>query len=844
MKIVYKFFIIVVLMLWTVQGNAQTSAIPTFNWFKFTKDLDIGLPDIYGEVIGGTEVMWIVAHKGKLFSATSYWNNVSLHGPQMLIKESSQSKWRVQYTFPQNVVRNDALNSFIFKKDRYGNLLEKPDTLLIASLMTQPYGEDKNIRIWTRIDSSNTWVPSSNLDTNLNVQDSYIRSFTFHTDSKTGIEYIFAGGANGKLYKGSYDASLPNKIYWDSKPEIIMTSGERFHSGAVCNGRLYISGGRNIQKPEEGGVYLRTDGENPSWKRVYIFPEKNNQSMRALTAVPNPKNPNSQVLVGTREIAGLIERIVPMPNDTVEIMLEMDIRQSFINTWGSLGGQVALCAYNRLEEGFHPTTGEKVWFLGLNIKHTNPQGTPEFNNAYTLMRDLNGNYQYCMVVDSAILIPPGVGLKSVRTMMLSPFPEDSNRVYFLGGFDGANGPHQNTAWIYKAVDLSFSKPLENTFTSFLNIQYDSIENVDKNLLSLDIYKPNNISSLAPVVVYVHGGSWRVGDKSSVRLKPEFFTKQGYILISVNYRLSPNPPDTNLVDAVRFPDHPRDIAKAISWVYKNIHFYGGDKNRIGLTGHSAGGHIAAVVATNPSFLLSFGVPVKVPCVCMYDAAAYNIPRLVAFNNTYSASIKNAMGNDPDLWDDASPALQIRNNPYIGEWVLFSQEKGRTLYDEAVLMQDTLKNNGYNFPHYPLALEHDEINGYVGIEDSIQFQQLLKDYPFEPSPNALRIALAYTDSVESFFRRCFSKITSVNETAYKYRIIIHPNPASVYIEINLDKVILSEAKNPVKIYNTFGECVMNDSIHPMTPSHRMNIDHLPAGLYFIQIGNYSEKFMVVR
>lgn len=439
------------LQIWTIQSEAQTSSIPSFNWFHFSKDLAVGQPDPNGETIGGTEVMWIVAHKGKLFSATSYWNNTSLHGPQILVKETHNTPWKVEHSFPQNVVRNDALNSFVFTKDRYGNPLPHPDTLLIASCMTLPFGADRNIRIWTRIDSIGSWLPSAPIDTNLNVQDSYIRSFTFHTDGVTGMEYVFAGGANGKLYKGSYDASLPNKIYWDPTPELVMTSGERFHSGAVCNGLLYISGGRNIQTPQEGGVYLRIDGVNPTWKRVYVFPENNNQSMRALTAVPNPLNPSSEVLVGSREIAGLIERIVPMPNDTVQVIVEMDIRQSFTNTWGGLGGQVAIASYNRLDEGFNPTTGEKVWFLGLNIKHPNPQGTPEFNNAYTLMRDQSGNYNYCMVVDSNILIPPGVGLKSVRTMMLSPFPEDSSRVYYLGGFDGANGPHQNTAWIYKAT---------------------------------------------------------------------------------------------------------------------------------------------------------------------------------------------------------------------------------------------------------------------------------------------------------------------------------------------------------------------------------------------------------
>jgi CubicO group peptidase (beta-lactamase class C family) len=79
-------------------------------------------------------------------------------------------------------------------------------------------------------------------------------------------------------------------------------------------------------------------------------------------------------------------------------------------------------------------------------------------------------------------------------------------------------------------------------------------------------------------------------------------------------------------------------------------------------------------------------------------------------------------------------------------------------------------------------------------------------------------------------------------------LSPNPASVYIEINLDKVILSEAKNPVKIYNTFGECVMTipDVPHLADVAHlkRIDISHLPVGIYFIKIGNYTKKFMVVR
>jgi len=78
------------------------------------------------------------------------------------------------------------------------------------------------------------------------------------------------------------------------------------------------------------------------------------------------------------------------------------------------------------------------------------------------------------------------------------------------------------------------------------------------------------------------------------------------------------------------------------------------------------------------------------------------------------------------------------------------------------------------------------------------------------------------------------------------LIFPNPTSEYIKIILDNVILSESKKPVKIYNTFGECVID-----FTPTSfltgeglRIDVSHLPVGIYFIKYGNYTEKFVVVR
>jgi hypothetical protein len=78
------------------------------------------------------------------------------------------------------------------------------------------------------------------------------------------------------------------------------------------------------------------------------------------------------------------------------------------------------------------------------------------------------------------------------------------------------------------------------------------------------------------------------------------------------------------------------------------------------------------------------------------------------------------------------------------------------------------------------------------------------------------------------------------------IVTPNPASDYIEIGqLSKVFDPSEGSGIKIYNTFGECVKN--LSPALSEGegvRIDISHLPVGLYLLQIGNYSEKFMVVR
>ncbi|MCX7917045.1 MAG: alpha/beta hydrolase [bacterium] len=111
--------------------------------------------------------------------------------------------------------------------------------------------------------------------------------------------------------------------------------------------------------------------------------------------------------------------------------------------------------------------------------------------------------------------------------------------------------------------------------------------VDGVKLYLDIIKPKEISSKMPVIVFVHGGGWKSGDKQggTYRLIP--FAQKGYFCVSINYRLS---------NVAKFPAQIEDCKCAIRFLRANAEKYNIDPDKIGAWGPSAGGHLVALLGT--------------------------------------------------------------------------------------------------------------------------------------------------------------------------------------------------------------------------------------------------------
>ena len=184
-----------------------------------------------------------------------------------------------------------------------------------------------------------------------------------------------------------------------------------------------------------------------------------------------------------------------------------------------------------------------------------------------------------------------------------------------------------------------------------------------NLNAVDLYVPDGVTrgDDRPVVIYVHGGGWAIGDKSnSIADKANLFTGAGYLFASVNYRLSPDDAATYDPARIRFPDHPDDVGAAIGWLADHAREYGGDPTRLVLIGHSAGAHLVSLVSTDSRYLLASGVePWQVTGTISLDTDAFDVADRIAelgpsgrpiFYNAFGTPDEEAA--DP-RWAAASP-----------------------------------------------------------------------------------------------------------------------------------------------------------------------------------------------
>ncbi len=175
-----------------------------------------------------------------------------------------------------------------------------------------------------------------------------------------------------------------------------------------------------------------------------------------------------------------------------------------------------------------------------------------------------------------------------------------------------------------------------------DVTYYDADGTDTAKHKLDLFLPKGQKDY-PVLFFVHGGAWQRGDKDQYLglygKLGKMFASLGIGTVVINYRLSP---------AVQHPEHIKDVARAFAWTHKNIVRYGGRADEIFVFGHSAGGHLVALLATDNTYLKYVGLGVDAIKGVIGMSGVYRIPENI---------FPRVFGTDPARRKQASPIEHV-------------------------------------------------------------------------------------------------------------------------------------------------------------------------------------------
>lgn len=225
-----------------------------------------------------------------------------------------------------------------------------------------------------------------------------------------------------------------------------------------------------------------------------------------------------------------------------------------------------------------------------------------------------------------------------------------------------------------------------------------------NAQRFDVYIPNNVKN-APVILMVHGGAWRLGDKAINRVvenKANRWLPKGIIFVSINYRMLPKADPLTQAN---------DVALALAKAQTLAPSWGGDPNRFVIMGHSAGAHLVALISANPNVAKQQGAQPWLGSI-MLDSAAYDIEQTMA--SKHYSFYDNAFGTDNAFWKSTSPSHQLTQKTLPMLAVCSSKRKDQPCIQAAAFIEKAVKL-GTQANLLPESMSHKEINENLGLNN---------------------------------------------------------------------------------------------------------------------------------
>lgn len=233
---------------------------------------------------------------------------------------------------------------------------------------------------------------------------------------------------------------------------------------------------------------------------------------------------------------------------------------------------------------------------------------------------------------------------------------------------------------------------------------------------VNVFEPDGAVDELPMVVFIHGGGWAAGSHLRVQSKPAFFGSNDYYFASAGYRILPDFP---------VEQQARDLGDALRALRAQAPSIGFDPDRIVLMGHSAGAHLAALLATDPSYAGEAFASIQ--GVILLDGAGYDVSANMQVAGPRGWQIYNtAFSSDPERQSALSPITHVGGED-APNWLALYVEEREIARDQAQMFTEALMASGATAQAISIAgTDHGRMNREIGTEAGAAQSQIINEF----------------------------------------------------------------------------------------------------------------------
>ena len=441
------------------------SVVPASEPAQWSLSYDAGYRDDNGAYAGGSEIMHIVSHQGKLYAANGYWMDAHWVIPpdakkqsaQVLRLDKSDGTWQVDLEmgatngYDLRYMKGNILKSVTFSYGADGKSLAKPVNLLVMAAGAT-FERGGAVSAWVRNDADGKWNHTIvRHGANAGGIRWVPRDMEVYRDKVTGVERLILLLGNPGVVSGVYDPTLPGKIRWEPVLEYPFPE-----VGSVATRPLgIVQANDSLLFSVDDAILRRHDGPHPRYTEILRLADDVDTDVggvRGLTAIKNPNGPGDSILFlwapGGRSTSQ-VKRLDPDGKGGYTMHDEtsmMDLMKNHLD----VDVTYTLGAHNMMYPIRHPESGELVHLIGFqgNLAGRNGMqwpGSRLYGGALYAVRKADQTYSVHEVNNA--YATGKTALVSPRAFCLSPFGDNQ---LFIGGHDASNRISDDMAWICKA----------------------------------------------------------------------------------------------------------------------------------------------------------------------------------------------------------------------------------------------------------------------------------------------------------------------------------------------------------------------------------------------------------